>query len=211
MINELVHDSKFYIQNLKFNIKELQNDKDLTKGIEMYKNIMSMFKDTSFDSNFTTKFNGFYRIMRRSKEWYRGYYEVFKEYKCKTSDYSIVDILNDLYKIDNNGKHMVDLSFASKMLHTLKPKKFPIYDNMVAKALNLKKVRYNKQDIKKRINDSNDLYNDLLDMYTKEGIGHLVSIFDRAFSQQSISDIKKSDFLLWWYGKKLMYKIGDKI
>ena len=99
--------------------------------------------------------------MRRSKEWYRGYYEVFKEYKCKTSDYSIVDILNDLYKIDNNGKHMVDLSFASKMLHTLKPKKFPIYDNMVAKALNLKKVRYSKQDI------------------------------------------KKSDFLLWWYGKKL--------
>ena len=144
MINELVHDSKFYIQNLKFNIKELQNDKDLTKGIEMYKNIMSMFKDTSFDSNFTTKFNGFYRIMRRSKEWYRGYYEVFKEYKCKTSDYSIVDILNDLYKIENNGKHMVDLLFASKMLLTLKQKKFPIYDNMVPKALNLKKVKYNK-------------------------------------------------------------------
>lgn len=199
--------SKYFgvsIDDLEFDVGELKKDTKLKEGIDNYKQIMKAFKNTKFDESFTRRFNKFYRIMRRSKEWYKGYYKVFKKYKIKTSNYSIDDILKDLYRIDNNGKHMIDLSFASKMLHTLKPKKYPIYDSMVAKALDLNKVKYSKQNVEKRIKDSVDLYNDLLDMYKKKDVKHLASIFDKAFPREPISDIKKADFLIWWYGKKLV-------
>lgn len=151
------------------------------------------------DFNFQRKFNGFYKLRQRPEDWYKHYYNVFEMIKNKIkSDKGKITIDVVLKEIYERTK-TIELSFSSKMLHTLSPSKYPIYDSRVKKALGLNNL-FGKT-WKEKIKDANDIYKDLIDKYKDKEFDSVVEIFDKVLPNTGLSRIKKIDTILYWYGR----------
>ncbi|MBC8213849.1 MAG: hypothetical protein ISR90_02720 [Candidatus Marinimicrobia bacterium] len=162
-------------------------------GLKKYKTIMDNFYevDVSQDIEFQRKFNGFYRIRQRPKDFYQTYYSLLEE--CKTKPLEFNEILITL----NEKLGRIEASFSSKLLATINTS-MPIWDVFVLENLKLKKpAQYSKT----RIEDTVKLYNRIFCWYknmtiSSEGI-QMLEIFENEYPESGISDIKKIDFILW--------------
>jgi len=162
-------------------------------GLKKYNTIMDKIHsvDVSKDAEFQRNFNGFYRMRQRSKTFYSTYYSLME--KCKSTPMEFKDILETLYHELNR----VEPSFSSKLLATINTS-MPIWDVFVLKNLNLKKP---PQYSKTRLEDTVKLYDKIVNWYhhktkSSEGI-EMIKIFDEAYPDSNISNIKKIDFILW--------------
>ena len=110
----------------------------------------------------------------------------------------------------------LELSYASKMLHTISPSLYPIWDSKLIPSKQSGIYDHfanpiyggirNKHDFKD-IDDAVSEYikythhfNKYLDSKGNEnslGGKELISLFDKAFPNSGITDIKKIDFVLW--------------
>lgn len=186
---------------ININKKKAKKSNTLNKSIDKYIEIMSLINTTKFDDEFKKMFSAYYRITHyRDVKWQNSYYKIFKKYRNKRDNkvsFDIKDILSDIYKATKN----VEFSFASKMLHSLYSKKYPIYDSLVAKELKLEKMPSKKSsgDYKDRINKACEIYKCLID--NMKEYNYLVKVYDDMFEDKKISDLKKKDFLIWWHGK----------
>jgi len=65
-------------------IATIENTTKIKDGIIKYTNIMDRVHncDVSKDRDFQKAFNGFYRVQRRTQEWYKVYYD-YMEYNKK--------------------------------------------------------------------------------------------------------------------------------
>ncbi len=162
-------------------------------GLKKYKAIMDYFYEVnvSQDKEFQRKFNGFYRIRQRPKDFYQTYYSLLEECKTKPLEF------NKILKTLNEKLGRIEASFSSKLLATINTS-MPIWDAFVLENLNLKKpAQYSKT----RIEDTVKLYNQIIDWYkniiiSTEGI-QMLEIFENEYPESGISDIKKIDFILW--------------
>ena len=197
------------IPNNQADIEKIIKEHKSRFNIPLYKRITKDMstKDTSIidDIYFQTAFSTFYGINRfKSLEWQCEYYNVFKKMKSadeRGEEVTIEKILKSLYKIKTDGKQMVELSFASKMLAAIDENK-PIYDTNVANTLVIKKSSKHKDVFR----NAKDIYDTLEAKYKNykrhTGYNKAIAAFDKECSEgTTISPVKKIDFILWSLGK----------
>ena len=170
-----------------------------TLGIFYYRSIMARFAvcDVSKDIEFQQSFTYFYKV-RRPKWWLDKFYAMFQSMR-RMKALTFSEVLNSMYKM-SDGK-WVDLSFASKMLHTIDPDR-PIYDRFVAMNLALDTMPQSG-NAKSRIAKAIDIYGDLVykmeSLLALDSVKAELKVFDEAFPEckDELSSMKKLDYLLW--------------
>ncbi|MCX6636162.1 MAG: hypothetical protein NT090_13940 [Acidobacteria bacterium] len=83
------------------------------------------------DSKYRSTFSGYYRMQRRSKDWY-DYFFALLETKKHSRTITFGDILTEVHRT----KGRIEPSFCSKLLATIRPDK-PVYDKYVRENLQL--------------------------------------------------------------------------
>lgn len=164
------------------------------KQITKYFELMDEFNsnDFSITAAFKTKFNGFYRIRQRSKDFYSLYYDyLIKNKNNKNLKYR--DVL--FYFYNNLGR--IEKSFASKLLATINPN-MPVWDKVVLAKIGKKEPSfYSKGKFEEIVN----LYEEITDWYEaylkKENTKQAIALFDNVFPNNNITAIKKVDLILW--------------
>ena len=164
-------------------------------GITKYLKIMELFPQTDVktDESFQRLFNGFYQV-RRNAEWRKVYYDFMEKIK-RTNPSSINGIISYLW--ENTPQNKVELSFSSKLLHTVNPI-YPIYDRKVAEFFNLLPAKP-YWDSEKKIHYSIDIYQRIIEKYQTTQIQSLSRRFDDLFPGYAdrIGQTKKIDFIIW--------------
>ena len=166
----------------------------IKRGIEKYIRIMDLIRETDVSENdeFQHIFNGFYQV-RRNEEWRKVFYSFMEERKNKKT--GIEEIMT--YLANNTPWKSVELSFASKLLHTI-DKDAPIYDKKVASFLKLKGpvVSWSNE---KKIKHQVETYNTIIAWYQTPRAKSLIHLFDEIFPEYKtkIGDVKKIDFIIW--------------
>ncbi len=175
-------------------VEKMNEIQKTRKGIEKYLKIMDLIGKTNVAENeeFQHLFNGFYQV-RRNEDWRKVFYSLMEEKKGENP--SIEEIM--VYLAENTKRKSVELSFASKLLHTLDPSN-PIYDRKVSNFLNLKgPALYWTSEAK--IARQVDNYNAIMEWYKTPQAKSLIALFDKTFPEYSklIGDVKKIDFIIW--------------
>ena len=175
------------------NKKDVCNYMKYALSFNKYIEIMERYRIENIKESkeFQTVFNNFYKLGRHKKEWYKSYYSVFENNKNNKK----VNFCKLLKEIENKTK-TVEISFASKMLHTINPN-YPIYDSNVKEVLKLRNVK--GENNKQKIESACEIYNDLREKY--KNLKYLVKIFDDIFPSVNMSSIKKIDTILYWKGE----------
>lgn len=164
------------------------------KGIERYLEIMDLFHNTdvSNDTNFQKKFNGFYRIRQRSKNWYKIYYQYLEEQKNNNPNFSqVLMYLNEKLK-------RYEPSFSSKFIATHNPNK-PIWDAFVLRNSKIKPPYYSS---KNKFSKAIQVYAEIEKWHSTLMLSPtgkmIIDIFNNTVPEANkISDVKKVDFVLW--------------
>ena len=157
-------------------------------------------KSVDSDQGYQRIFNGFYRMQRRTEEWYRYYFSMLQREKHNKS-ITFRQVLEKIYA----QKHRVEPSFSSKLVATIRPE-MPVYDKHVRENLSLK-VPPQYRPAKDRVKEFIKAYAALegkVATLIRDPIftTKLRPAFDKAFpAYVHISDVKKLDFLLWQYRK----------
>lgn len=147
---------------------------------------------------FRKKFNGFYIIRQRSKDWYDKYYDLLEQQR--KNEKSFEALLEELYSERNS----IEVSFISKLIAAVSPNK-PIWDQYVIKKLRLynewEKARKLEKD--ERIKIAGEIYNKIqswYDSFINSDDGKMcIEKFDDALPsyKDALTDTKKIDFMLW--------------
>ncbi|MCM3694594.1 DUF6508 domain-containing protein [Neobacillus niacini] len=167
--------------------------KKVKPGLEKYLKIMNLVKsvDVSKDKEFQRAFNGFYRVRQRPQVFYDTFYSFMEVHK--ESAPSFEKTLRYIHK--ELGR--IEPSFSSKLVATINPN-LPIWDSVVLNNLQLKPPAYYRKD---RIEESIRLYERIVDWYKdylKDEEGQkIIELFDEAYPNTGITDIKKVDFVIW--------------
>src|SRR3989304_5283941 len=166
------------IKNKREKIFKMLNDDK--KSLTDYQFIMNEFKKgkISTNKNFQEVYKSFY-VMDAAGLTQAFFDKYFQLLESREED--VEKILQTLSKIQRrNGCHTVQLSFASKLIHTVNPY-MPIYDKNVANVLRIE-VKSNV-DISERIKDRVRAY-ELLKKKTAK-------LLENGEIQEIISDFKK--------------------
>jgi hypothetical protein len=146
--------------------------------------------DPQKDSEFRTRFNGFYRV-RRNLKWQDAFYGLMGELRGKSTD--IKSVLNEI----RNRTGRIEASFASKLIATLDPM-CPVIDSVVLRNLGLRLPKFGAQN---RIELICDVYKSLADILTNyltsQHGRNLVSEFRTNFKSVEITEMKMLDLVLW--------------
>ena len=166
--------------------------------LDKYAFIMKRFAvaDVSSDEEFKRAFVSFYRV-RCPQWWIDGYFVILQEMRSR-KDVSIRVILERLCEM--SGGRRIDLSFASKMLHTIQPD-MPIWDSVVATNLDLAPIPASGS-MPSRIEAAVERYSSLLErmdeMLRDDSVKAQVAMFDSTLPNYAwLSSVKKVDFMLW--------------
>ena len=154
--------------------------------------------DVAYQKNYTS----FYRI-RRDAAWLRAYYQYMEDHKCDAT-LTMTDVLSYLYTVPHKAKGdreicSIELSFASKMLATMMPHQYPIWDSRVVKAMGLEA---GFQSLQEAI-DAYEAFRQEIQAFiaTDDGVACL-GLFDQMFPRYThVSLLKKMDVYLWHMGK----------
>ena len=166
-------------------------------SLNRYNTIVERFKqtDVSKDKEFQKNFIYFYRV-RRSKEWCDEFFKVMQELRHSQS-LSITDVLKHVCSIEDSG---IELSFSSKLLHTINPDT-PIWDSVVCTCLELPKVPL-RGSFESRLAGALECYRQLESIFQRlksdKNVMKQLSLFDKTLPMYShFSTTKKIDFFLW--------------
>ena len=157
-------------------------------------------KNIDSDLGYQCLFNGFYRMQRRTKEWYRYYFSMLQREKHNKS-ITFKQVIEQIYA----DKHRVEPAFSSKLVATICPE-MPVYDKHVRENLSLK-VPPQYSPAKDRVQKFIMAYATLdgkVATLIRDPIftTKLRPAFDRKFPAYAhFTDVKKLDLLLWQYRK----------
>ena len=173
-------------------VTKLREEKN--KSLEKYKKIQADVSrvDVSSDRDFQTLFDGFYRV-RRSEKWRNDYFALFEKAKG-IKDISFQEIFDEVCNINQH----IEVSFSSKMLATLNPKK-PIWDRNVLSIVGIKQPSTGKKD---RKTEALKKYEELCGWYDRflktDEAKKWIRIWDKELPDyKHFSRQKKIDFILW--------------
>ena len=163
-------------------------------GISQYLEIMKLFPTVNVAENceFQRKFNAFYRVRQKHRDWYRAYFAYLE--RCKGSKASFDDVLDELYEPTAG----YEPSFSSKFVATLNPEK-PVWDTWVLKNTNTGVPSYAS---KTKMAEAKVAYRAIQEWYRRflrSTDGDLVvRLFSGIIPEHNrITDLKKVDFVLW--------------
>lgn len=166
----------------------------IRKGVQKYQFLREtlMHTDVSKDRDFQKRFNGFFRMGRRTEQYYADFYSYLEEHKA--SGVSFADALQYLY--ERHGR--LEISFVSKMVAMVDPN-YPIWDSVVAGGHFHMKAPY--ANVKDRLKLAIEKYDEYCRAYAAymqtESAVENIAVFDRYFPGSSVSNVKKVDFILW--------------
>ena len=166
----------------------------MAKGIDKYCFLMQRVRCTNVfeDADFRKAYDGFYQV-RRNGQFRDAYFALMEAMKAEAS----IDFEKVFYGI-LKIKGSCEISFASKLAHTLDTA-FPIWDSVVTKRHF--KIMAPVIGTKNREAVCIDRYKEYQNAFTEymatPEAGELIEIFDEAFPNNGITDIKKIDFILW--------------
>lgn len=179
-------------------VMDILNGKELKTGMLKYKAIMDMVQDAdvSHDKEFQKKYNGFYRMRQRPKEYYEMYYIYMQRCK-KDKELCIDDIATYIY----NKTKRCELSFSSKLLATINPN-MPVWDTIVAQNhFGISYTVYTPKKYASRLEMIIDKYHEYTNAYLEYMNGEeakmIVRLFDKVYPNMNITDVKKVDLVLW--------------
>lgn len=171
------------------------NWKNIENGLQKYLQIMKSVRNSNVQENeeFQRSFNGFYRVMKKPKDFYIALFECIENNKDKKISFE--QVLEFFYL--KSGK--MEASFSSKVVATINPN-FPVWDKEVLARLNLKAPSYN-MDKKVRFEKIVKTYNDIVLWYSEflktEQARDMLKVFDEKVGVYDITDLKKIDLILW--------------
>jgi len=153
-------------------------------------------KDVAADPGYQRVFNGFYKMQRRSTDWY-GYFFSLLESKKTDAAVNFKDIIEQIY----SDKGRVEPSFSSKLVATIRPES-PVYDKHVRGNLSLEVPgsRNSAADrLKRFIATYSSLEQQMAALVTDPVFTKILRpAFDHKFkSYAHFTDVKKLDLLLW--------------
>lgn len=164
------------------------------KGIDQYLWLMrNVYRcNVRMDREFQRRYNGFYRVRQRSKDWYVTYFDLLEARKFEGANFA--EVLDFLW--DSLGRY--EPSFSSKLVATIDPHK-PVWDRFVLQNTGLQEPKYSdkfrKQKAKQVYRQIGVWYSDYL---TTEKGHRVIEIFDESVPEhEEITDLKKVDFVLW--------------
>ncbi len=177
----------------KENIDTALSNPKLEEGLLRYLNIQKLFPavNVSEDKDFQRYFNTFYKVIKRSPEWYRQFYGAFQATRCDRVT------LREILEILQNKTHRVEASFGSKLLATIDPS-MPVIDSIVLKNLGLR-LPY-AQDVNRleKIVKIQEQLKSLMTAYIRTSDGkYLIQQFKESFPYAKITKIKMLDLVLW--------------
>ncbi len=174
-------------------ILEILEKPQLTKGIEKYTFLQNNLYcvDVANNEEYKNNYKNFYRMARRGKTFCNQYFSIMENLKnVKNIDFET--IFEQVYTIKNTN----EISFSSKMLHSLNPK-FPIWDSIVTKGhfkINVPYYKANKNLLCEKYLE----YTSQFEEYKLSNNGKmLIDLFNKRYPNINISDTKKIDFILW--------------
>jgi len=182
------------------------------ESIDVYIFLKKEYEKGNINNNkvFQFVFRSFYRLDNAglSDEQKIHFFELMSN-----KDISLNKILLDLYNFPTKrNKNSLQLSFATKLLHTIDNQR-PIFDAEVTAVMGYKLPQGSEIDI--RIVKSEKLYMDLFQLYnellSQKEIENVVRLFREKFNVQEndVSNEKALDFIIWSLGKIMKKKIGD--
>lgn len=172
-------------------------------GIERYRFIMEKVQqvDVSVDKDFQKTYENFYTLGRYPKEFRLDYFAYME--RGKKEKPSFEEALSYFLKYGT-----LEVSFSSKLVHTLDPEQ-PIWDqNVTDKHFGYKIPACRTKDREKKVLDRYMRYkNDFLTYVASDDGKLIIRAFDEAFPKTGFTDLKKVDFVLWQDNEKQMNKI----
>ncbi len=183
-------------------IIEILNCPKLEKGLNKYVKIKNEYELNGPSNAFRETYCSFYRLNKRSlpkdldyNSFLKMYFDLLNEYQVK--DASFKEIFCRVKELTKRN----DISFASKLLHTLN-NDYPIWDSVIRnnKNFDIKKPSANA-NIDKCVEMYNVYTSAFMDYLKTEECKIIISLFNEHFKDNndylSISDTKKVDFVLW--------------
>jgi hypothetical protein len=164
----------------------------LGNGPERYACLQERFQrcNVATDREFQTIFNGFYRV-RRNLSWRSDYYELMES--SKESGIEFPQALREIARRTNR----IEASFASKLVATIDPSK-PVIDKFVLENFGLRLPRRGVSDREARTIDVYKALCQTYEDYLRGPTGTLIlKLFDRRFPDLNLTDLKKTDLVLW--------------
>jgi hypothetical protein len=149
--------------------------------------------DSGKINRYMTKFVSFYRVRRHEEKWIKPFFGIFKQ-ALSDNDLSFGKYL-DLVKKNcvHNDKHQIEMSFTSKMLHTIRPGKFPILDSRVLSALKIP----NNSNAYSALNDAIDkISRECALKHTTEKIRETLA---KNLGNNELSEYKVVDIILYFH------------
>lgn len=166
----------------------LKIEKGLCKYCWIQEHVLNC--DVRTNTEFRTRFNGFYRV-RRNTEWQDSYYALMEASKVGRPDFG--EILAGL----RDRTNMVEASFVSKLVATLDPDR-PVIDQFVLANFGMRlPPLYANNRLAKIV----ALYDKLRAKYRELMAEPAAEIIRRKFVERypwaQITDLKKVDLVLW--------------
>ncbi len=161
------------------------------KGVAKYIEIMDLSHkvDVSTNPEFQRMFNGFYRMRQKTKEYYSFFFSYMERMKAnKNLEYK--DVIEAIFDKFNRKEK----SFSSKLLHTINPE-MAILDSIIIS--NLEIIISPNASVNSIISSYDNLNAELKAICDSIQGKKMINLFDSTFPNNSISDIKKIDFVLW--------------
>ena len=169
-------------------------EEKICAGIAKYQYLRENLANTDVAANqdYQRRFNGFFRMGRRTEAFYADFYSYLEQHKNGSISFS--DALTYLY--EKQGR--LEISFVSKMVALVDPT-FPIWDSVVAKGHFGMRAPYVNE--KNRLEKAIKKYEEYCQLYTAymqtNEAKEKIEKFNRHFPNTDISDVKKLDFILW--------------
>lgn len=200
-MNKIFDISKWIEKNSDIIISNLKQE-----SVDVYQFLKHQYINTDITQNLLFQFvyKNFYRIENAglSSEFKSVYFNLMEENRNKKNQ-DIGEIIKRLYSIPNlRGLNTFQFSFATKMLNTI-DENYPIYDSEVARVFEFKNPT--TKELESRIKISVEKIDEIKYSYScileNELIINTLRLFDQKFLDNSLSDIKKIDFIFWSAGK----------
>ena len=180
-----------------FNDIEAIHERLANANLSAYDYLQRSLRSTNVfdDKEFQRRFNGFYRMRQRKREWYDYFYLTLENVKFDR-EITFEGILRRTF--ENMGR--VEPSFSSKMLATVRPD-MAVYDSYLRDNLSIivpKQFQRPEIRIDGFIAAYDQLQERMLELIGDPRFNELRTRFDLCLPKYShFTDMKKMDLILW--------------
>lgn len=181
----------------KEKVEEILQIKELKKGVEIYIYLQKRLYETDVtkDEEFQKIFRNFYQLRRfYSDEFARRYFKILENMKDIGEEMTFEMALERVKHIQGT----YEMSFSSKMANIINPAK-PIWDSVVTTGhFHMRAPAASAKDREKACIRKYDEYEKAFYQYLQSEEGMMIlTLFDNAFPDTDICNVKKIDFVLW--------------